>query len=338
VDAPKTICSGTAVDEETDPKNCGGCGVVCDGTCALGRCIVTLVSEQPSPRAIAVDTTSIYWADQPAQGGAVVQMPIGGGALTTLASASGATLEAFAVQGSSIYWANNAADNTFILEASIGGGAATTLASEPTFIPVGLAVNATHVVWTTEGTEGTAAGTVVTVPLAGGTATTLAANQGGLIALAVDATSVYWKDDQSVLKAPLAGGAISTLCTLSSSTAGASFNMAVDATNVYWTGRNGTAGTLMKVPVGGGTATTLATSSSMFSAMAIDATSVYVASADILSVPISGGAATTLVAGYGANGLAVDATSVYWTYVAGVDAGTLPVESEPGSVMKVTPK
>jgi len=141
-----------------------------------------------------------------------------------------------------------------------------------------------------------------------------------------------------VIKAPLAGGAIVTLCTLSASTAGAAFNIAVDATTVYWTGRDGTTGTLMKVPVGGGTATTLATGPSPFNALAIDATTVYFASADILSVPIVGGAPTTLVAGYPAGGLAVDATSVYWTYQIGVDAGTLPLESDPGSVMKVTPK
>lgn len=298
---------------------------------------MTLTSGQPSPSAIALDTTNVYWANQPMQAGAVVQLPIAGGTPTTVASAQG-TLAAFAVEGSSIYWANSDADNTFILEGPVGGGAATTLASEPTFIPVGLAANATNVAWTTEGTTGTAAGTVVTAPLAGGAATTLAPDQGDVIALAMDATNVYWKSDRSILKVSLAGGALSTLCTLSTSTAGASFAMAVDATNVYWTGRDGTSGTLMKVPVGGGTATTLATSSDMFSALAIDATSAYVSSADILSVPIAGGAATTLVAGYGANGLAVDATSVYWTYVMGVDAGTLPVESEPGSVMKVTPK
>ena len=36
--AGETECSGTCVNEETDPNNCGGCGVTCGGACGGGVC------------------------------------------------------------------------------------------------------------------------------------------------------------------------------------------------------------------------------------------------------------------------------------------------------------
>jgi Bacterial Ig-like domain (group 3)/Stigma-specific protein, Stig1 len=40
--APHSLCSGVCVDEQTDPNNCGGCGIVCSSgqTCASGACTV----------------------------------------------------------------------------------------------------------------------------------------------------------------------------------------------------------------------------------------------------------------------------------------------------------
>ena len=30
-------CSGACVDLDSDPRNCGGCGITCDGACVLGE-------------------------------------------------------------------------------------------------------------------------------------------------------------------------------------------------------------------------------------------------------------------------------------------------------------
>jgi hypothetical protein len=49
------LCSGSCVDEQTDPNNCGGCGLVCEVPCKAGHCLVTLASDQ-HPIAIAVDS------------------------------------------------------------------------------------------------------------------------------------------------------------------------------------------------------------------------------------------------------------------------------------------
>ncbi|HTM44935.1 MAG TPA: hypothetical protein VL137_08270 [Polyangiaceae bacterium] len=87
-------------------------------------------------------------------------------------------------------------------------------------------------------------GTVSSLPVAGGTPTSIAANQMEPDSLAVDATSVYWanRGDNTIHKAPLAGGADTTLLTLdapSSDFAGADPNpptmIAVSGNLIYFT-------------------------------------------------------------------------------------------------------
>jgi hypothetical protein len=112
-----------------------------------GGAITTMVSLQQS-RGIAVDSTSLYFADYDA--GTVNQMPIGGGAPTPLATGQTEPV-ALAVDSTSIYWTNG--DGT-VMKAPLEGGTPTMLASGQ-FNPTSIAVDGTSVYWTnTRGVPG----------------------------------------------------------------------------------------------------------------------------------------------------------------------------------------
>ncbi len=91
------------------------------------------------PGAIAVDSTSVYWADG---SGAVMKVGINGGAVTTLASeASDIELGTIAVDSTSVYWTAAGA----VKKVGINGGAVTTLASGGRAYYI--AVDSTSIYW-----------------------------------------------------------------------------------------------------------------------------------------------------------------------------------------------
>lgn len=207
--------------------------------------------ENPGVVGVAVDANSVYWTAR--AGGAVMSVPVGGGQPTTLVSGED-NPQALVVDGTSVYWATldcpgdgGACDGAVRKAPRDGipdGGAATTLASGR---PVSLAADATSVYWTNAGTQanGYADGAVMSVPLDGGTVTTVAGGQNTPYGIAVDGTSVYWTTlSGTVMSAPLGGGAATTLAS------GQLFPLAtaVDAASVYWTDRGADdGGSVMKL-------------------------------------------------------------------------------------------
>jgi sugar lactone lactonase YvrE len=181
--------------------------------------------------------------------------------------------------------------------ASQDGGSVTTLAPGPNTVAGGLSVDATSVYWTDSN-----AGTVMKMPLAGGTPTALASGLTCPNKTVVDATGVYWTDfcTGTVKKVPLAGGAVITLAQEASSDAE---GIAVDATSIYWTNSyhsNQTPGTITRVPVGGGTTSTLVSlaPSGMPFGIAVDATSVYwTSNGNVMKAALDGGTPTMLASG-----------------------------------------
>jgi hypothetical protein len=141
--------------------------------------------------------------------------------------------------------------------------------------------------------------------------------------LAVDSTSVYFTDSNTLMEVPVSGGAPAIL----GQTPGA---FAVASGVVYWADWAG--GTLNKMPLHGGTVVTLASSQDHPSAVAVDSSSVYWTNSGcadwtncgtVVTVPISGGTPTTLASGqYSPSRIVVDATSVYWVNDGAVEVST----------------
>jgi sugar lactone lactonase YvrE len=77
-------------------------------------------------------------------------VPLAGGTVTTLVSASGQYAYGMAVDTANVYW-TNFGDGT-VMKVPLGGGAATTLVSGQDS-PVGVAVDATSVYWANYGCQ-----------------------------------------------------------------------------------------------------------------------------------------------------------------------------------------
>jgi predicted small lipoprotein YifL len=134
---------------------------------------------------------------------------------------------------------------------------------------------------------------------------------GSGTALAVDATSVYWIDDDGVLSAPLGGGT-ATLLTMTSV---ASPSLAVQDGVVYFGADDGAS--IQSVPTSGGVASTVVQGAEVMRALAVQDGRLfwlgmpdrYYGSLALAAAPVAGGTPTSLAGD--AEGLAVDATGAY---------------------------
>ncbi len=135
-------------------------GVV--ASCPLAGCSQeTVLVSGPSTSspwgALAVDATSVYWANVGASGSmsaVILKAPLSGGTPVTLASLDSDEPQSMAVDATSLYWTSfgdwPVTANGTVMKIALAGGVPVTLASGQA-APAGIAIDATSVYWTNEG-------------------------------------------------------------------------------------------------------------------------------------------------------------------------------------------
>jgi outer membrane protein assembly factor BamB len=223
-----------------------------------------------------------------------------------------------ALDATNLYWA----DGSEIGLAPKSGGSPTTLWTAPSSStpPESVAVDATNVYFVVRGDGGGTPSTIMSVPIAGGSASTLASSPSLLTGPFVAGPSqVYWVDG-AIESVPKTGGTVTTV--LPGVEAGA---LAVDATNLYWSAIDG----LHKMPLAGGSDTLLGIPFDpepellgpvAATALAVDGANVYYAMNSLAGpgsvgyIPIAGGTPTVLASGRIGDLMAIviDDRNVYW--------------------------
>ncbi len=212
--------------------------------------------------------------------------------------------------------------------------------------PWDITIDDSRVYWLNDGYGNN--GTVLSVPIFGGTPTVLVSGLKYANSIAVDATSLYWATETScspaggngvIWKAPKAGG----LPTVLASGQRCPHAVMIHKNDLFWINDYSSGGgpEVYKLPVMGGNPAVLTSSSDpqalhSYKLLASDSMSVYWIDSftsdnqnyhyDVTKVEISGGVATTLAAQAPVNadgdfGLAVDETTVYWGAWFGMNAG-----------------
>jgi hypothetical protein len=205
--------------------------------------------DAPYLTSVTVDSNNVYWV-KGAKGndGVIMKTAIGNPSATPLYTMQEIP-EAIATDGTNVYWANwgtfdamGASNNdATVWQGSVNGGTPILLASNQT-APAAIVVDAKNVYWTNLGKLGaslfpaTDSGSVVYVPIGGGSVVTVATAQPIPIGLVVSGGVIYWtlyglSVPGQVMSAPVGGGAPVPLV----GGLNDPFSLTLTGSTLYWT-------------------------------------------------------------------------------------------------------
>jgi hypothetical protein len=298
-------------DTTSDVHNCGYCGHDCgSAACTNGICDTSvLATAQVDAYAIAVDEQNVYWTvEGTGKDGAVMKLPLTGNAQPTALATGLYYPAALTVDATRVYFAT--ADGLYSVPIA-GNGSASSLASLDGSA-TGITVDKSNVYVSLTPFSPMETGSVISVPLTGGAAKTLADGLDQPKGVATSGPNVYFADTTDVFSVAAGGGTAKTI-----EPQQYAYSVAADATHTYWTSGL-EMGAVMQAGLGGGVPLTLVANQFYPNAIAVDASNVYFTvgkggGGTVVKVPIGGGAAVTLASAQAyPTSVAVNSTRVFW--------------------------
>jgi hypothetical protein len=285
----------------------------------LGRCLATLAKPEKLAKQITIRNGYAYWADF---WGGIHKVPIGGGLPSTLHPGPDMSQPAegpygLDVDATNVYWGilgdGGEESRRQVVRMSINGGTVVPLASgraQNVIGPDDVALVGTDLYFTDS------LGLMKVPTSSSGTVATLFDSDAYGGALATDGSYIYWQSYKTgkLVKKSIGGGAAVEVASVQ----GYAADIVVFANNAYWIELDPSGvGGIKTVPTVGGIPTPLTSSEDNPQHLAVDGAYVYWTNKDgsVYKVPIGGGPKTMLAAAHESTawGIAVDATSVYWT-------------------------
>ncbi len=298
----------------------GGGGNV-DAGCPVSPTV--LASGQSSPTSIVTDGANVYWTNSGTVH-SVMKVSVTGG--TPVPVATGLRKPGYlAIDATNAYWTDEAStfpNGTILMSAPLDGTAAADGGAPAVLVSSNIALQQFVVA---DGNIYYFNGSTLTViTTAGAAVRTLTPSSTNAVNATADAANLYWTNNmQQVLTMPFSGATATVLTTLVApgDFLGGSQPISVDATGVYVPANPGAGvDAVLSIPLAGGTAATVATFASAFNGVpgiVSDGKNVYWANNfgfAVMRAPVTGGTAVTISCDVEKpEGIAQDATHVYWT-------------------------
>lgn len=313
---------------------------------------VAVLATVPDPAHLSLANGTLFWSD--ASASPIKKLPpLGGEAVPLVRKMT--VPGTMAVQGGEIFWT----EGDTLFKSALDGPTVTALAtgSQCRESRANLLADASSVYWVTSVCTPDNY-TLLRIPIAGGTPVPLLTTGKAIVALAADATHIYWEEEgigpitlpdgpegSTLRRIPKAGGEAETLVNGALNgligepppghLPGSWFprgGLAVAGSEVVFADTNfSTSNRLMKIPVNGGAPTVLAQLPQAAGTLAAEGGSVFwVDAGSVNSIPLAGGDPVMLaITPNTPLGIAVSAGSVFWTETTG------PAHKESGAVKSV---